>query len=210
MLRLFVTPAAMDTIEPTHAPRPMTAGLSTIRSGPARSAPGDIGGMPSTTTVPRRGFGWLFWVLLTLAAAVVGGLGSAAAPEFYGALAKPAWAPPAALFGPVWTVLYALMAAAAVLVWRHGEGPVRRTALILFAAQLGTNALWSWLFFTMRLPGVALADIAAMAVLLVVCVVWFARVRLVAGLLMVPVLGWVLFAGALNADLWWRNPAVFG
>ncbi|RYY83746.1 MAG: tryptophan-rich sensory protein, partial [Comamonadaceae bacterium] len=67
------------------------------------------------------------WLLLTFATAAIGAVASINAASFYAQLAKPAWAPPAAVFGPVWTLLYALMGVAAWLVWRTGVP--RRTAL---------------------------------------------------------------------------------
>src|SRR5262245_55373756 len=91
--------------------------------------------------------GLLGWLLLSFAAAALGAVASVEAAAFYEQLARPSWAPPPWLFGPVWTILYVLMGVAAWLVWRaHGfeEGKV---ALTLFVVQLGANALWSWLFF---------------------------------------------------------------
>ena len=80
--------------------------------------------------------GLFAWLAITFAAAAVGALASTNAPEFYQQLARPTWAPPAWLFGPVWTVLYALMAIAAWLVWRQGGFRHARGALFLFLVQL--------------------------------------------------------------------------
>jgi len=91
--------------------------------------------------------GLLAWLGILAAAATLGSFASLNAPEFYRSLTRPDWAPPAAIFGPVWTVLYAMMAVSAWLVWRNGSSPQVRQALTLFMVQLALNVLWSWLFF---------------------------------------------------------------
>jgi tryptophan-rich sensory protein len=149
-------------------------------------------------------------VLAVAATAFVGGLATRDAPAFYAALDKPGWAPPAAVFGPVWTVLYLLMAVAAVIVWRRSTGTVRRTALGIFFAQLVANAAWSWLFFGARLGAVALAELVVLWLLVAATVVAFWRVRPWAGAMVAPTLAWVSFAGALNASTWLRNPGLLG
>ena len=77
-------------------------------------------------------------------AAAIGSVASINAASFYAELVQPPWAPPAWLFGPMWTTLYGLMGIAAWLAWRE---PSARPALVVFAIQLALNALWSWLFF---------------------------------------------------------------
>ena len=114
------------------------------------------------------------------------------------------------VFGPVWTVLYAVMGIAAWLVWRVGGFRAARTALTLFLVQLAVNALWSWLFFGWQLGGAAFADIALLWVLIVATLVAFWRVRPLAGVLLVPYLLWVSFAFALNYSVWQLNPQVLG
>src|SRR5689334_8728588 len=103
--------------------------------------------MTAIVTQRHRPHGSLVVCLgLTLATGVVGALGSLDAPTFYQQLSRPPWAPPAWIFGPVWTVLYFLMGFAAWLVWRRrGSQPVR-LPLTLFVVQLVLNALWSWMF----------------------------------------------------------------
>lgn len=152
------------------------------------------------------------WPALVAALAIVGGaaaLGAFAsrdAAAFYGQLALPAWAPPAGVFGPVWTALYAMMAVAAWLVWRAPgrHGP----ALLLFAAQLVANVLWSWFFFAWRSGALAAVDVVALLVLVAATLVVFWRIRRAAGLLLVPYLAWVAFATALTFAVWQRNPGV--
>jgi len=149
-------------------------------------------------------------LLLCLAAvavaAVVGGLGTRASLEdWYGRLAKPSWTPPGWLFGPAWTVLYLSMAVAAWLVWRTGDSGATTRALTVFAVQLGLNAIWPLLFFGLRMPGAAFVEIAVLWVAILVTVVVFWRSVPAAGLLLIPYLGWVTFAAALNLAIWRMN-----
>lgn len=146
------------------------------------------------------------WLLLTVAAGALGALASVDARDFYASLERPGWAPPAGVFGPVWTLLYLLMAVAAWLVWRERGFSRARGALGLFLLQLGANALWSWLFFAWHRGAWALADVVVLLALIVANIVAFARIRQAAAWLLAPYLAWVAFATALNFSLWQRNP----
>ena len=97
---------------------------------------------------------------------------------------KPAWAPPGSVFGPVWTVLYILMAVAAVLVVRRAGRRTTGGAMPLFYLQLGLNALWPWLFFRWRLGALSLAEIVALLVVLLFTVLAFARIHRLAAVLL--------------------------
>jgi benzodiazapine receptor len=148
--------------------------------------------------------------VVTFGAAAIGGFGSADAPMVYSQLAKPTWAPPPWLFGPVWTVLYALVAVAAWLVWRRARGATLVVALSLFGTQLIVNALWSWLFFRWRLGLASFLDIVLLWLLVAATGVAFWRVDRTAAGLLVPYLTWVAFAAVLNWTLWRGNPGVLG
>ena len=149
-------------------------------------------------------------VIATLAAAIIGGLGSVRSGELYAQLDKPEWAPPASVFGPMWTVLYVLMAIAAVLVVRRAGWPGARPAMVLFGIQLALNAIWPWLFFAWRLGAVSLVEIVALFVVLVLTILAFARVHRVAAAALLPYLAWVGFATALTWSVWRRNPGLLG
>ncbi len=125
--------------------------------------------------------------------------------EWYAALEKPAWNPPNWIFGPVWTALYIMMAVAAWLVSLRGGLAEQRVALSLFLGQWFFNALWSPLFFGLRSPALALIDILLLWAMLLGTVVAFWKARSVAGALMLPYLGWVTFACALNFAIWRLN-----
>ena len=157
----------------------------------------------SSLTAALSLLGWLF---AAFAAAAVGAVASVDAPSFYAQLNKPSWAPPAGVFGPVWTVLYALMGVAAWLVWRS-PGP-KRAALTLFGAQLAANALWSWLFFAWHRGALAAVEILVLLALIVAMIVAFWRISRLAALLMVPYLLWVSFASVLTWAVWRSNPTL--
>ncbi len=109
-----------------------------------------------------------------------------------GACSTPSWASP-----PGWS----------------GASPrakTRRQALALFCAQLALNALWSWLFFQWHRGAWALADIALLGICVAATFVAFLRLRTLAGLLLLPYLAWISFAGALNYTLWRMNPGLLG
>jgi benzodiazapine receptor len=130
---------------------------------------------------------------------------------WYRRLSKPSWTPPDAVFAPVWTVLYLLMGAAAVLVRRARpadgtRAPSTDLALGLFGGQLVLNLLWSIIFFGRRQVRAGAAEIVVLLVALVATVVAFARVRLTAALLLLPYLAWTSFATVLTAAIVRRNP----
>lgn len=158
------------------------------------------------TILLRQGLMLLTLLALTYLAAGIGALGSINAASFYRELQLPAFAPPAWLFGPVWTLLYTLMAIAAWLVWRSTKQ--HRAALGLYFAQLAVNALWSWLFFAWYQGALAFANILLLLPLIIATALCFWRQNKLAGLLLVPYLLWVSFAAVLNFSIWQLNPGV--
>lgn len=124
---------------------------------------------------------------------------------WYAELAKPAWNPPNWIFGPVWTVLYAMMAVAAWRVWLHGGWTRQKKALGLFLLQWALNALWTPLFFGLHRPGWALAEILVLLVAILATIREFWRVERLAGALLLPYSAWVAFASVLNWAIWRMN-----
>jgi tryptophan-rich sensory protein len=122
--------------------------------------------------------------------------------DWYPTIAKPAWTPPSWLFGPVWTILYAMMGVAAWLVWRRVGWS---GALVWFAIQLALNATWSPVFFGLHRLGLALVNIGLLWLAILGTTIAFWRVAPVAGGLFVPYLAWVSFATALNFAIWQLN-----
>lgn len=150
--------------------------------------------------------GLIGWLSTAFTAGAVGAVASVDAASFYAELSKPSWAPPAWVFGPVWSTLYGLMGIAAWLVWRSPGS--RTVALALFGLQLAANALWSWLFFGWRLGELAAVEVVVLLALIAATVTAFGRHSRLAAVLLVPYLLWVGFAAALTWAVWQRNPGL--
>ena len=145
-------------------------------------------------------------VVVCYGAALLGNLATMPQiPTWYAGIAKPPWTPPDWLFGPVWSLLYAMMAVAAWLIWRQSDWKTAKSPLLWFAAQLILNSLWSILFFGMQKPAWSMVEVFFLwlAILMTVRAFWPVS-RLAAGLL-VPYLLWVSFASVLNVAIWQLN-----
>lgn len=135
-----------------------------------------------------------------------GALGAIFAPgDWYNNLVKPTWNPPGWVFGPVWSVLYILMAVAAWVVWKQGGWKRQQGPLLVFVGQLTLNALWTPVFFGMHRPDLAFAVIVLLWLAIVVTVYTFWKVSRAAAGCLLPYLAWVTFAAALNFRLWQLN-----
>ncbi len=143
-------------------------------------------------------------------AGVIGSLFTVPAiSSWYSFLPKPAFTPPSWVFGPVWTILFALMGVAAFLVWsvydKAGERAQKREikiALALFFSQLALNILWSIIFFGMRNPGAAFIEIIFLWFAILTTIIVFARISKPAAILLLPYILWVSFAAFLNYSIW--------
>lgn len=145
----------------------------------------------------------ILFILVAFAAAFVG---SQFAPgEWYEGLAKPSWNPPSWVFAPVWSVLYLLIGVSGWLVWREAGFRDATPAFVAFFVQLVLNAAWSWLFFGLHRPGLALVEILVLWAAILVTAILFGRVSPLAGWLLAPYLAWVGFAAILNWKLWQLN-----
>ncbi|MFB7651569.1 MULTISPECIES: TspO/MBR family protein [unclassified Streptomyces] len=138
------------------------------------------------------------------AVAAIGAVASADAGSTYQSLDRPAWAPPASLFGPVWTILYATIAVAAWLFLRQSSARAR-PAMTWWGLQLVFNLAWTPLFFAAGQYGFAFADICLLLVALASTLITFGRQRRSAALLLLPYAAWVSYAAALNLNLWLNN-----
>ena len=152
------------------------------------------------------------WKFIISFAAVIaaGALGSIftfnSIPMWYDGLNKTVISPPNWVFGPVWTLLYILMAVAAFLVWKNNHKKEKvKEAMTLFFSQLVLNALWSILFFGGHLMFTAFVEILFLLALIIMTTIWFFRVSKLAGWMMVPYVVWVSFAAVLNFVTWYAN-----
>lgn len=127
-------------------------------------------------------------------------------PTWYATLVKPPLNPPSWVFGPVWTILYALMGIAAFLIWQKLEKNKKaKESLMIFGLQLTLNTLWSIVFFGLQMPGLAFIIIVMMWLAIAGTIFSFAKISRTAAYLLVPYLIWVSFASYLNFGLWFLN-----
>ena len=142
-------------------------------------------------------------------AGVMGGLFTALSIDtWYATLIKPSFNPPNWLFSPVWITLYCMMGIALFLVFKKGfDAKGVKIALVLFVAQLIGNALWSVLFFGLKLPPVAFLEIVVLWFLILLTMINFFKISRPAGLLLLPYILWVSFSSVLNFFLWSLNRA---
>ncbi len=125
---------------------------------------------------------------------------------WYPTLVKPVFNPPNWIFAPVWTLLYIMMGISAGLVWTSDADKEQvKKALGFFAIQFGLNALWSYLFFGLHNPLLALVEIVLLWLMIFETYNQFRKIDKLAGFLLLPYLAWVSFATILNASIWWLN-----
>lgn len=140
--------------------------------------------------------------LVALLVALLGALASPVDTRWYAELSKPAWQPPGWLFGPAWTLIYALAAIAAVYAWWGATDRGARVRVVgLFGVNAVFNLLWSVLFFTLQQPAWALAEVVLLWLSIVALIVGLRSCSRAASALLVPYLLWVTFAAALNAEI---------
>ncbi len=155
---------------------------------------------------------WWKIALITVPAIVLAGSasgwlsGSGYGNSWFDALVKPSFMPPGWTFGAAWTTLYALMGLALALILAQPPSARRKAALILFFAQLALNFSWSPIFFAGHDISLAKIVIYMMAALAAAAAGQFWRIRPLAGALMLPYLGWLIFAAMLNAAIEALNP----
>lgn len=148
----------------------------------------------------------IFAALGCLLALVIGGALTRPNLDWYATLAKPGFTPPNVAFPVAWTILYALSAVAAWIVWHTpGKDENHRLAIIWFFIQLVVGVLWSVAFFWLHSPALGLGVIMAFLIAIVITIVVFDRASRVAALLLVPLLLWVCFAAGLNFAILFLN-----
>jgi benzodiazapine receptor len=156
------------------------------------------------------GISWslIAFLAMTFVAAMSGGYFRPG--QWYEDLRKPSWNPPNVLFPIAWTLLYAMMAVAAWIVWQKTGWPAGALAIGLWVVQLALNALWSALFFGLRRMDLALVDVVLLWVAIAATITAFWSVDPLAAWLMVPYLAWVSFAAFLNLTILRLNPRQLG
>ena len=165
--------------------------------------------MPTPSPTTSREPHWAALAVLIMATALTAAIGAFAsidAKSYYQSLTQPAWAPPASIFGPVWTGLFGMMCAAAWLVVRRLGLERSRPAMGLYGTQLLLNAGWTWLFFHWHTGAWAFVEVLVLLLFVALTLVSFWRARALSGWLLLPYLAWVSFASALTFAMWRLNP----
>ena len=144
--------------------------------------------------------------IFILCVVLVASSGAVFKPDsWYRALSKPAWNPPDWVFGAGWAVLYIMIAVAGWRVWEAAAAEVLVFPLTVYALQLALNAGWSAIFFGLKRPDWAFAELVCLWIAIGVNIVVFHPIDPLAAWLLVPYLAWVTFAGALNFTVWRLN-----
>ncbi len=145
-------------------------------------------------------------LLLPLAIGGIAGMfTSEAIPGWYASLNQPSFNPPNWVFGPVWTTLYIILGISLFLIWKLPVSKQRNQAILIFMGQLFLNFGWSFFFFYFKMIGVALLDIVALWIMIVVMLIRFRKLKPVAAYINIPYLLWVTFASALNIAYFFLN-----
>lgn len=124
---------------------------------------------------------------------------------WYPGLKKTPWNPPGWVFGPVWTILYMMIAISGWLIYKAEPSHQRSIALVFYGGQLALNFIWSFFFFSLMSPILGLIDIILLSLLIILTIINAWPVRQLAAILLIPYLIWVLYATTLNAGIWLLN-----
>lgn len=147
------------------------------------------------------------FILLCLFVEVAGGwFTQYSLNTWYPDLIKPSWTPPGWIFGPIWTILYLLMAISVWLIWNREQlSGYHVQPYALFVLQLALNLAWSWLFFYLKNPFLALINMILLISVLGYTIYVFWQISRLAASLLIPYWLWLVFALTLNAGIWWLN-----
>lgn len=146
------------------------------------------------------------FILLCFAVEIIGSFWTReTVSTWYPTLVKPSWTPPDWVFGPIWSCLYITIAVSGWLIYRTRHSDKRSIALLFYGAQLALNFIWSFLFFSLRSPGLGLIDIVFLCLFIGLTIIKAWPVRPLAGALLIPYLIWVIYATSLNAGIWLLN-----
>ncbi|QDH78826.1 tryptophan-rich sensory protein [Echinicola soli] len=165
--------------------------------------------MDTTGNVSSKKVNWFYLLLFVTVTVLMGSISGIAnvgnITTWYADLEKPSFNPPNSLFGPVWSVLYALMGLGFYLIWNAPKSARRKRAIQVFAVQFVLNFCWSFIFFHFHLIGLAVVEIVVLLGMIIWMIVCFKAVSKWAAYLQIPYLLWVGFATLLNISIWWLN-----
>jgi len=145
-------------------------------------------------------------ILLPLTGSLLVGYLTKNSMAIYSSLEKPIFAPPGWIFGIVWPVIYIMMGIAAYRIYMlRDQGVNIGRALFFYLVQLLLNFLWSFIFFSFRLYGLAFVELIILFIFVFITFIKFIKLDRIAGILFIPYLIWLVFAGALNFMIWVMN-----
>jgi len=155
----------------------------------------------------RRQLGVLLLIIiLTEALGFLSGFSAMSNQGLYENLIKPTFSPPGLVFPIIWSILYLLMAIAFYRIWLSGKaGKDVRSAMKYYFFQFGLNLMWTVIFFRFKLYGLAFIELLLMLIFILLTTFQFYKIDKIAGLLMIPYIIWVSFAGILNYTIWMFN-----
>lgn len=149
-------------------------------------------------------------IISILVPLLIGGIVNIILPntkEIYNSLSKPIFAPPAEVFPIVWTILYILMGISSYMVYiKKFENIDVSSALFVYEIQLLLNCFWSFLFFGLRLYGIAFIELIVLLAFVILTIFrFYKKVGKKPALFLVPYLIWLVYAGVLNFYIWMLN-----
>lgn len=149
---------------------------------------------------------FIICVLITLGAGGAGGFATSTEIGFwYTTINKPSFNPPNYLFGPVWTLLYFLMAFALYVIIKLPKSVQKKRMLIIFFTQIILNVLWSFLFFKYHLVGVAAVEMLVLWLFILTLILGLYKFNKTVAFIQLPYLLWVSFAFVLNCSIYYLN-----
>ena len=151
-------------------------------------------------------FRLIICIVICIMAGIIGSIfTSRNIPTWYATINKPSFNPPNWVFGPVWTTLYIMMGVSLFLIWRQRDAMSISPAIYFFAIQLILNALWSIIFFGMKLMLVGFIEICTLWIFILLSIISFYGISPVASILLLPYLLWVSYASVLNFSIYKLN-----
>lgn len=129
--------------------------------------------------------------------------------SWYQSLIKAPNTPPKEFFAPIWTIFYTLMGISIWLIWDEKDHHLFPNAVLVFFIGLILNAAWTFFFFFLKNPLLGFADIIGLDFAVLLSIIFFFKIRKLAGVLLMPYLIWLLFATYLNGYVVWANPFMF-
>jgi len=150
---------------------------------------------------------FLLFILLIVAIEWVGHvLTMSSVTDWYLTLKKPSWNPPGYVFGPIWTILYIMIAISGWRVYvKASSSKQKQQAFVFYGLQLGFNLFWSFFFFFLQSPLLGLIDILALLICIALNIKAFYPLDRVSAYLLIPYFGWTFYAAILNFTIWSLN-----